>query len=126
MKYIALLGRILFAFIFVIAGAAHFTKADIGYAESAGVPMASIIVPFSGLMAVVGGLSIALGYKAKWGAWLIVLFLIPVTVTMHAFWKATDPQMIQNQQVHFFKNVAMLGAALMITQFGSGPASLKD
>jgi putative oxidoreductase len=124
-KYIALLGRILFALIFVMAGAAHFTKTDIGYAESAGVPMASIIVPLSGVLAVVGGLSIALGYKAKWGAWLIVVFLIPVTLTMHAFWKVTDPQMMQMQQAHFFKNVAMLGAALLITQFGSGPASLK-
>jgi putative oxidoreductase len=126
MKYIVLLGRILFALIFVVAGFGHFTKAEIGYAESAGVPMASIIVPFSGILAIVGGLSIALGYHAKWGAWLIVLFLIPVTFTMHAFWKVTDPQMAQMQQAHFFKNFSMLGAALLITQFGGGPASLKD
>jgi putative oxidoreductase len=126
MKYIVLLGRILFALLFVMAGFGHFTKAEIGYAESAGVPMASIIVPLSGILAIVGGLSIALGFHAKWGAWLIVLFLIPVTFTMHAFWKVTDPQMAQMQQAHFFKNISMLGAALLITHFGSGPASLKD
>jgi putative oxidoreductase len=126
MKYIALLGRILFALIFVTAGFAHFSKAEIGYAESAGVPMASIAVPLSGIIAIVGGLSIALGYHAKWGAWLIVLFLVPVTIALHAFWKVTDPQMVQMQQAQFFKNVSMLGAALLITQIGSGPASLKD
>jgi putative oxidoreductase len=126
MKYIALLGRIFFALIFVTAGFAHFSKAEIGYAESAGVPLASIAVPVSGVIAIVGGLSIALGYKARCGAWLIVLFLVPVTIAMHAFWKVTDPQMMQMQQAHFFKNVSMLGAALLITQIGSGPASLKD
>jgi putative oxidoreductase len=126
MKYLVLLGRILFALLFVMAGFGHFTKAEIGYAESAGVPMASVVVPFSGILAIVGGLSIAAGYKAKWGAWLIVLFLIPVTFAMHAFWKVTDPQMAQMQQAHFFKNISMLGAALFTTQMGSGPVSLKD
>jgi len=126
MKYLSVVGRIFFALIFVTAGFAHFSKAEIGYAESAGVPLASIAVPLSGVIAILGGLSIALGYKAKLGAWLIVLFLIPVTLALHAFWKVADPQMMQMQQVNFFKNVSMLGAALLITQMGSGPASLKD
>jgi putative oxidoreductase len=126
MKYVSLLGRILFALIFVTAGFAHFSKAEIGYAESAGVPMASIAVPLSGIIAIIGGLSIALGYKARLGAWLIVLFLVPVTVALHAFWKVADPQMMQMQEAQFFKNVSMLGAALLITQIGSGPASLKE
>jgi len=126
LKYIVLLGRILFALIFVVAAFGHFTKAEIGYAESAGVPMASIVVPLSGIVSILGGLSIALGYQAKWGAWLIVLFLLLVTPAMHAFWKVTDPQMAQMQQAHFFKNVSMLGAALFFTQIGSGPASLKE
>jgi putative oxidoreductase len=125
MKYLVLAGRILFALIFVMGGAGLFTKEGIGHAESAGVPLASIAVPLAGILAIVGALSIALGYKATWGAWLIVLFLIPVTFIMHAFWKAADPQTAQMQQVNFFKNISMLGAALFITQMGSGPASLK-
>ena len=60
------------------------------------------------------------------GAWLIVLFLVPVTIVMHAFWKISDPQAMQMAQVDFFKNISLLGAALLITQIGSGPASLKD
>jgi putative oxidoreductase len=126
MKYIVLLGRILFAFLFVIGGAADFSKMAMDHAQSVGVPMASIAVPLAGFIAVLGGLSVALGYKARWGAWLIVLFLLPVTILMHAFWKIADPQMAQSEQVNFMKNVSMLGAALMMTQMGSGPASLKD
>jgi putative oxidoreductase len=126
MKYVALLGRFLYAFVFVMGGAANFSKMGIDHAQTAGVPMASVTVPLAGLIAVLGGLSVALGYKARWGAWLIVLFLVPVTIVMHAFWKIADPQMAQMEQVNFFKNVSLLGAALLITQIGSGPASLKD
>ncbi len=86
--------------------------------------MASIAVPFSGVLAFVGGLSIVLGYRAKLGAWLIVLFLVGVTPMIHKFWVVTDPMMYQMQFVMFMKNVSMLGGALLITQFGSGPWSL--
>jgi putative oxidoreductase len=81
-------------------------------------------VPLSGLLAVIGGLSILLGYRAKIGAWLIALFLILVTPTMHKFWTVTDPMMAQVQMIMFFKNLSMLGGALLITQFGAGPWSL--
>jgi putative oxidoreductase len=126
MKYLALLGRIFYALIFVFGGANNLSKPAQGYAQAAGVPMVSILVPLAGVIAILGGLSIALGYKARVGAWLIVLFLVPVTIMMHAFWKELDPQMMQQQQVNFLKNVALLGAALMIAEMGSGPASLKQ
>jgi putative oxidoreductase len=49
------------------------------------VPTASVAVPLSGIIALLGGLNILSGYKAKYGAWLIVLFVVPVTVMMHNF-----------------------------------------
>jgi putative oxidoreductase len=76
------------------------------------------------VIALVGGLSILLGYKAKYGAWLIVLFLAPVSFMMHNFWTYTDPMQMQMQMVMFMKNMSMLGAALLIAHFGSGPLSL--
>jgi len=76
------------------------------------------------VLAIAGGLSILLGYRAKLGAWLIVLFLIPVTLMMHKFWTVHDPMMAQIQMILFMKNVAMLGGALLISQFGAGPFSL--
>jgi putative oxidoreductase len=86
--------------------------------------LASILVPFSGVLAFAGGLSILLGYRAKLGAWLIVLFLVPVTLMMHNFWAVHDPMMAQIHMGMFMKNMSMLGGALVISQFGAGPFSL--
>ncbi len=124
MKYLVLLGRILYAAIFIMAAPGHFTSKAIAFAAGKGVPMASIAVPLSGVIAFLGGLSILLGYKAKFGAWFIVLFLVPVTIMIHNFWAIADPVQAQIQHVNFMKNLSMLGGALLIAHFGSGPLSL--
>ena len=124
MKYVVLSGRILYSLIFVVASAGHFSKQEIDYAAAQGVPLAAIVVPLSGVIAALGGLSIALGYKAKWGAWLLVLFLVPVTIALHNFWAAPDAATAQIQQAMFLKNLSMIGGALLITHFGAGPLSL--
>jgi putative oxidoreductase len=121
---IVLLGRLLFVLIFVMSGPRHFMSQTIAYAAAQGVPLAAIAVPLSGVLALAGGLSILLGYRAKIGAWLLVLFLAGVTPMMHNFWAASDPMMYQMQLVMFMKNVSMIGAALVISQVGSGPWSL--
>lgn|SRR6185369_1876702 len=117
-------GRAFFALIFLMSGPNHFTRQTIDYAVSQGVPLASVLVPLSGLIALAGGLSILLGYHARLGGWLLVLFLVPVTFMMHAFWQVTDPGMAQMQMAMFMKNISMLGGALFITQFGAGPFSM--
>jgi len=121
---VVLLGRLFFALIFLMAGPNHFSSQTIAFAASQGVPLASIAVPLSGVIAILGGLSILLGYRAKIGAWLIALFLIGVTPTMHKFWIVSDPMIHTMQMVMFMKNVSMLGAALLISQLGAGPWSL--
>jgi putative oxidoreductase len=115
---VMLLGRFFYALIFLMAAPTHFSKQTIAYAAAQGAPLASIAVPLSGIIALAGGLSILLGYRAKIRAWLIVLFLVPVTLTMHNFWTVHDPVMAQTQMVMFMKNLAILGGALLITQFG--------
>src|SRR5580704_10351698 len=124
MQYSVLLGRFFYSLIFIFAALGHFSQQTIGYAASQGVPMANVLVPLSGVMALLGGLSILLGYKARWGAVLLILFLVPVTIVMHNFWAVSDPMAQQMQMAHFMKNVALLGTALMIVYFGSGPLSL--
>ena len=124
MKYIPLIGRIFFSLIFLFTAFNHFSGKTIAYAASQNVPFASVLVPASGIIATLGALSILLGYKARLGAWLIVLFLVPVTFMMHNFWTVTDPMMKQMQMAMFLKNISMLGAALLITYFGSGPLSI--
>lgn len=124
MKYLLLLGRILYSAIFLMTIVNHFSEGAIAYANSQGVPFAAVLVPFSGIMAFVGGVSIILGYKARWGALLIVLFLVPVTFMMHKFWAVVDPMQAQIQMAMFMKNISMLGAALIIMYLGTGPLSL--
>ncbi len=124
MRFAVPLGRLLFALIFLNSLVGHFSSQTIEFSAQLGVPMATLLVPLSGVLAFAGGLSIALGYRARLGAWLLVAFLIPVTLKMHAFWTVTDPMARQLDQVMFFKNVSMLGAALMIAHLGAGPVSI--
>ncbi|MCO6148060.1 DoxX family protein [Flavobacterium sp. NRK1] len=126
MKYTLLAGRVLYSLIFIFSSFGHFSEPSIGYAASKGVPAASLLVPLSGIIELIGALSILLGYKAKYGAWLIVLFLIPVTFMLHNFWTIEDAMAKQMDMAAFMKNISMMGAALMIAYFGSGPLSLDN
>lgn len=125
MRYIPLLGRFLYSATFIASGFNHFRADSISYAAGQGVPMATFLVPVSGLLAILGGFSILLGWKARTGAWMIVLFLVPVTFMMHRFWNLSDPMFAMQQQAHFMKNLSMLGGAFLIAYFGSGPVSLR-
>lgn len=124
MGIIVLLGRILFSAIFVMGGFNHFSADSVQYAAAAGVPQAGWLVPLAGVIAIVGGISIILGLKARLGAVLIIIFLIPVTLMMHQFWNAEDQLNATIERIMFFKNISMLGGALIIAYFGSGPLSL--
>jgi len=124
MKYALLAGRQLFSVIFIIASAGHFSPRTIEAAAAHGVPLPGLLVPLSGIIAFVGGLSVLFGFQTRLGAWLLVIFLIPVTVMMHNFWSLSDPMTLQIEKAMFLKNVTMLGGALVISYFGAGPLSL--
>jgi putative oxidoreductase len=126
MRYLGAMGRLFYSLIFVVAGFGHFTHQEIAYAAAQGIPIAGVLLPASGIMAIVGGLSILLGFHGKLGAWLLVLFLVPVTFAMHNFWAVKDPMMQQIQMAMFLKNFSMLGSALFFTQMGTGPLSLDS
>lgn len=121
-----LLGRILYAVVFLISVPGLFAENAIRSAANQGVPMAEVFVPLAGVIALLGGASILIGYKAKKGAWLIILFLAPVTLLLHDFWNVADPAAAALQQIQFLKNLSLLGAALLIAHFGSGPLSLDN
>jgi putative oxidoreductase len=84
------------------------------YAASKGVPAPQLAVLGSGVLLALGGLSVLLGVRPKWGVLSLALFLIPVSFAMHNYWTDRDPQMRQNNQIQFSKNLALLGAALML------------
>jgi putative oxidoreductase len=126
MRAIVPIGRVLFALIFVASVIGHFSSAEISEASAHGVPLATIAVPLAGLVALAGGVSVMLGYRARFGALLLLVFLVPVTLFMHRFWGLPDPQMAMMQKVHFMKNVSLIGACLLIMHHGSGPYSLDS
>jgi putative oxidoreductase len=123
-RYLVPIGRALFVGIFLWSTPHHFSAQSIARAARQGMPLASLAVPLSGVLALVGALSLLLGYRARVGAWLLVLFLVPVTLTMHNFWAVSDPTMAQIQLVNFMKNLSMLGGALLLAHFGAGPVSI--
>lgn len=96
---------------------------SVQYAAAQGVPIPNILVPLAGVIAILGALSIAIGLKARFGAWLIVLFLVPVTFFMHRYWTIKDPMTYQMQKGAFLHNLALTGAAFLISYFGAGPWS---
>lgn len=125
-RYLVPVGRTLFALIFLFTAVSHFSSQSIAYAGQAGVPFPELLVPASGVLATLGGLSVLLGLQARLGAWMLVAFLVPVTFTMHRFWGLTDPMQALLQQAMFFKNLSMLGGALLVAYFGAGPLSLDE
>ena len=117
MDVVFLVGRILFALVFVFSGATiHLLqrKQGIQYAKMYGVPLAEVGVPLTGIMAVFGGLSVAFGVWGDLGALLIAAFLALITPLMHAFWREEDAMQKQLQMVNFVKNTALLGGALAL------------
>jgi putative oxidoreductase len=78
--FCALRRTAVFSIIFILASAGHFDSQSIEVAGSHGVPLAHLLVPLSGVMALVGALGVLLGYRTPFGALLLVLFLVPVTL----------------------------------------------
>ena len=124
MRALVPVGRALFSVIFIASVFGHFTRPAIDQAAAHGVPLATVLVPAAGVLALLGGLSVLLGYRARFGAFLLVLFLVPVTLIMHRFWGLADPQLAMMQRVSFMKNMALTGGALVLMYYGSGPYSV--
>jgi uncharacterized membrane protein YphA (DoxX/SURF4 family) len=118
---IGLAGRLMFTLIFFLSGVTHFTDLT-GYVAlmPAAIPFRPFWVLISGVVELVGAAMIATNRRPRLGAWLIVLFLVPVTITVHGVKMVTAPDLVTRQiQLSFFlKGVAMIGAALLITQLG--------
>jgi len=117
----AFIGRILLALIFVVSGVGKIT----GYAGTAavmaakGLPMVDVLLPLTIAVELGGGLLLALGWKARWAAAALLLFLIPTTLIFHQFW-GIEPKLAQMQKIHFLKNVAIMGGMLMVLAIGAG------
>ena len=122
---IGLIGRLLFTLLFFLSGLTHFTNVpyyiDLMPNE---IPLQVFWIYVSGVVELVGATFILLNWRPRLGAWLIVLFMIPVTFAVHGYEKlyAETEAMRAAQQAHFLKGLALTGAALLLTQLGVKPA----
>lgn len=115
MEIAHLFGRILFGAYFIYNGLNHLffgTEALAGYAAARGVAAPRVMVYVSGVLLLLGGLSLLLGAWPNWGIVLLLVFLIPVSFAMHPFWAETG-EARANDLINFTKNMALVGALLM-------------
>ena len=111
-----LVGRILTGCYFLLGALNHFTHTHqlARYAAMHGVPAPTVAVLVAGVLLLIGGLSLLLGIYPRIGVAALVLFLVPVTLIMHAFWADRDPMMRMTEIVNFTKNLGLLGAVVMV------------
>jgi len=119
---IAVAGRVLFTLIFFVSGVTHFTNmAEYVALMPAAIPFRSFWVVLSAFVELLGATLIVTNTSPRLGGWLIALFLVPVTITVHGVMMVTapDPVMRTIQASFFMKGMTMTGAALLITQLGA-------
>ncbi|MGA3245009.1 MAG: DoxX family membrane protein [Bacteroidota bacterium] len=111
-----IIGRIILGGFFIYSSVNHFTGFAMmtQYAKMKGVPFPALSQGTAGLMLLLGGLSILFGFYPFVGIVLLIAFLVPVSLMMHDFWKLKDPQLRMADKVNFLKNMALLGALLML------------
>ncbi len=112
-----LIGRIILGLFFINSGFNHFRHLSMiaGYAGSKKIPFPKFSAFVSGLFLLFGGLSILLGVYTLIGIILIIAFLIPAAFFVHNFWTLPEAQK-QTDKVNFMKNLALVGALLMLLQ----------
>ena len=111
-----LVGRVIFGGYFMYNGYSHFKNLAnmTGYAQMKGVPLPKYAVMLSGTMLIIGGLYVVTGFLPIVGICLLLAFLVPVTYQMHQFWNITDPMQKLGEKINFTKNLALIGALLMM------------
>jgi putative oxidoreductase len=123
--FAALVARILLSGMFIYSGFGKVMgfAGTAGYIASMGLPLPEVMTAGAIAAELGGGLLLLLGLKARWAALALFLFLIPATLIFHKFW-GVAPDLARNQQIHFLKNVTIMGGMLMVWAFGPGRLSL--
>jgi uncharacterized membrane protein YphA (DoxX/SURF4 family) len=117
MSTIFILGRIIVGLYFLENAYRHLVSPShlAEFAKARGVPQPRLAVIGSGTLLLLGGLSLLTGMYVHLGTILLIVFLLPVTIMMHAFWKLQDPQARAMERIAFMKNIALVGFLLMMT-----------
>ena len=126
-NFSALAGRILLAAIFLISGLNKLSdfSGTATFMAGAGLPASEFLLVLTILIEVAGGLLIVLGLYTRQLSLILFLFMIPVTAVFHNPWGAGDPAQLQQQMIHFLKNLAIMGGLLHLYAFGPGHFSIE-
>ncbi|SEL73653.1 putative oxidoreductase [Stigmatella aurantiaca] len=124
-KWVSLVGRVLLGSLFVISGLGKLGNWEqtAAHMASQGLPLANLLLAGAAAAELAGGLSLLLGYRTPWGALMLAAFLVPVSLTMHAFWAHTG-EARQMHLIHFMKNLSLIGGLLAQAVAGPGALSL--
>jgi putative oxidoreductase len=122
---LVIVGRVLLALMFILAGFGKLTdlQGTAGYIASGGLPMASVLAVVVGLLELLGGLAIAVGFQARWAALALGLFTLAASVLFHKFWAVPADQAFV-QQLMFMKNLSVAGGLFIVAALGAGPVSV--
>jgi len=123
------LGRIMIATIFLMSAVGNkipnFDEVT-GYMASEGVPIPQVMLVGAIVFLIAGSLSIIVGFKARIGAALLLVFLVLATYFFHDFWTFENAQAKQDQMIQFMKNLALMGTMVFLMTNGSGRMSLDN
>ena len=127
---LTIVGRVMLALIFLMSAAGNKIpnfESVAGYMESEGVPAASAMLAGAIVFLLAGGISIVLGFKARIGASLLLIFLALATYYFHDFWTfEPDSKEFQMQMIQFMKNLSLAGAMVLLIANGAGPGSIDN
>ena len=114
--FAVLIGRILLVLIFLKSGIGKIEnfQGTAQYMAKFGMPYTHFFLVGAIFFELVGSITVILGYFARFGTVLLLIFLIPTTLIFHNIFK--DPQMM----IQFMKNVSMFGGLLVLLSFGPG------
>ena len=120
-----LAGRLLLAAIFLVAGFDKLTAfaATSCYLAKLGFPMPDLMTVIAIVLELGGGILLIAGWKIRWAAWALIVFVAVATFAAHRFWEF-DASQYRNQLNHFLKNLALVGGLLFVAAFGPGPLSV--
>ncbi len=123
---VPLVGRILIGLIFLVAGVRKVMgfAGAVAYLAKLGFPAPEVMAVIAIIIEIGGSILLIVGWRTRWAAWLLVLFVVVAAFAAHRFWEITDTGQFYNQMNHFLKNVAIVGGLLYVATFGPGSASV--
>ena len=123
---VPLVARMLIGLIFLVAGVRKVMgfAGAVAYLAKLGFPAAQVMAVIAIIIEIGGSILLIAGWRTRWAAWLLALFVVIAAFAAHRFWEISDPGQFSNQLNHFLKNLSIVGGLLYVATFGPDSASV--